>query len=137
MAAETRLDAHYASAEEELLEGLQLTAAADFRKRAEQALRPNEVQAVLNEALAESAQLLSEKFEEFRADVRLVARLSLGARTFDALHSDAQAEQASIRAAQTRAKRRKWFGSEHVPSVRWRSVWPPNLGRRCACGRRR
>jgi hypothetical protein len=105
----SRLDAHYASAEEELLEGLAVPGADEFRRRAEQALRPREVKDILNEALEDSAQLLVEKFEEFRADVRLAARLSIGTGAYGALHADVQAEQDKIRAAMGRAKKRKWF----------------------------
>ena len=103
------VDAHFASAEQQLLGALDLKDARSFKSRADKVLSSQALNTRLKEALDEAADLLQEKFNDFQADVRLAGQMSVGRDGLDELHGHRQRERRAREAAEEKARKRRWW----------------------------
>lgn len=103
------VDAHYADAEEALLEALEVSDADTFRLAVARTLNPERLNDALTEILQGAAASLSEKFDEFQADVRLAMKVVGHEDAFAGVHSRYQLDQLEREQTRQQAIKRRFL----------------------------
>jgi 50S ribosome-binding GTPase len=100
------IDDHFVAAEGQILQAITDTA-EDYAITVRSALAEQRLVDLLQDRLNAAAQELKDKYEEFRADVRLAARISLDTEELDAMHAAYQEHLRALDEHGRKVKRRR------------------------------